>query len=246
MCSPGFAFAMRVSVSCALCTVTPFTVRMMSRGSMPDFGGGAADHELRDHDARLRQVEAPRLDVIDVGGQDADPAAHHATLGEDLAHHAANQVHRDRKADAFHAEVLREHRGVDADELAIDIDQRAARIAHVDGRVGLDEVLEGRDAELSAARRADDALRDGLRKPYGIADGEHDVAEAQPVRVTERHHRHVALQVEFEDREVRVRIAADDSCLGHASVGELCADQVRGGDHVVIGDHVRGAIDDNA
>ena len=51
-----------------------------------------------------------------------------------------------READAFDAEILGQHRGVDADEFAIGIDQRAAGVADVDGRVGLDEVLEGRDA----------------------------------------------------------------------------------------------------
>ena len=172
-------------------------------------------------------------------GHDADPAAHHASLGEDLVHHAAHEVHRDRETDAFHAEILREHRGVDADQLAVGIDQRATGVAHVDGRVGLDEVLEGRDAELAAARRADDALRDRLRQADGIADGEHDVADAQPVGMPERHDRHVVLEVELQHRQIGVRIAADDPRVGHAAIGELGADQVRGGDDVVIRDHVR-------
>ena len=42
----------------------------------------------------------------------------HAAVREDLIHHAAHHVHRDREADALDAEVLRQHRGVDADQLA--------------------------------------------------------------------------------------------------------------------------------
>ena len=83
-------------------------------------------------------------------------------------------------------------------------------------------------------------------RPTGIADGQHDVADAQPVGMAERHHRHVRLQIELQHREVGVRIAADDLRVGDAPVGELGADQVGGGDHVVIGDHVRVAIDDDA
>ncbi len=62
----------------------------------------------------------------------------------------------------------------------------------------------------------------------------------------ERHDGHVGLEVELQHREVRVRIAADDFRVRHAPVGELRADQVRRGDDVMIGDHVRGAIDDHA
>ena len=146
----------------------------------------------------------------------------------------------------FDAQVLGQHRGIDADQLAIGVDQRASGIADVDGRVGLDEVFESRHAQLAAAGGAHDALRDGLRQAHGVADGEHDVADAQPVRMPQRHHRYVRFQIELQHREVGVRIAADDLRVGDAAVGELGADQIGGGDHVVIGDHVRGAIDDDA
>ena len=82
--------------------------------------------------------------------------------------------------------------------------------------------------------------------PDRIADGEHDVADAQPVRMPERHDGYVGLEVELQHREVGVRIAADDFRVGHASVGELRADQVRRRDDVMIGDHVRGVIHDHA
>ena len=40
-----------------------------------------------------------------------------------------------------------------AQQMAIDIDQCATRVARVDRRIGLDEVLEGVDAEVIAAQR---------------------------------------------------------------------------------------------
>ena len=111
-------------------------------------------------------------------GFDAQPAASHAAVREDLVHHAAHHVHRNREADAVGAKVLRQHRGVDADQLALRVDERAAGIAEIDGGIGLDEILEIRDAEPAAAGGADDALRDRLAESERIADRQHDVARA--------------------------------------------------------------------
>ncbi len=93
---------------------------------------------------------------------------------------------------------------------------------------------------------AHDALRDGLRETDRIADGEHDVTDAQPVRVAERHHGEVALEVELQDGEIGFRIPSDDLRLGDPTVGELGADQVGRCDHVVIRDDVSGGVDDHA
>ena len=106
------------------------------------------------------------------------------------------------------------------------IDQRAAGIAEVDGGVGLDEVLEIRDAEAAAARGADDALGHRLAEPERIADGEHHVARAQHVRAAHRHDRRV-VQIHAQYREIGVRIGAYDGRCCDPAVGELHADLVR-------------------
>ena len=72
------------------------------------------------------------------------------------------------------------------------IHERAARVAGVDGRIGLDEVLVALDAERVAAGGADDAHRDGLADAERIADGEHDVADLGLARVAERENGKVA------------------------------------------------------
>ena len=65
---------------------------------------------------------------------------------------------------------------------AAHVDQRAAGIARVDGRVRLDEELVIGDADLGARQRRDDALRHGLADAEGVADGEHEVADLQALR----------------------------------------------------------------
>ena len=106
--------------------------------------------------------------------------------------------------------LLANNGGVDTDEPAFGIHQRAAGIAGVDGRVGLNEILilvETRQA--AAAQRADNAHRHGLADTEGIADGEHNVADFQLVAVAQRDGGQV-FRVNLQHGHVRRRVGADD------------------------------------
>src|SRR5258708_5385001 len=108
--------------------------------------------------------------------------ARHAAALHDLVEHHLGGRYRNGEADAHRAARAREDRGIDADEIARGVDQRAAGIARVDGGIGLDEVLEGVDAQARAPERRDDAAGDRLPDAKWIADGEHHVADAQGYR----------------------------------------------------------------
>ena len=101
----------------------------------------------------LGQVRGQVLD------RHAQPAAHHLAVLEQALHDRPGHVGGDGEADALVAAGAREDRGVDADQLAVHVDQRAARVAGVDRRVGLDEVLVVGDAHVGAALGRDDAHR---------------------------------------------------------------------------------------
>ena len=58
------------------------------------------------------------------------------------------------------------------------VEGRAARIAAVDRRVDLQEVVVRSGADVAAARR-DDAGGDGAAEAERIADGDHPVADAR-------------------------------------------------------------------
>ena len=77
---------------------------------------------------------------------------------------------------AKHSPWPAEHdRGVDADHAAVGVEQRAAGVARVERRVGLDHALDrAARAWLAqrAAERADDAERHGARQAEGRADGD--------------------------------------------------------------------------
>ncbi len=55
-----------------------------------------------------------------------------------LADHRTRKIDRHGKADAQRAAAARDDRRIDADDLAVHIEQRAAGIALVDGGVGLE------------------------------------------------------------------------------------------------------------
>src|SRR5690606_15359233 len=135
------------------------------------------------------RIDAERGDRL--SGQlfriDAKPAASHASVLQNLIHDAAHHVDWDREADAVGPERLRKNRRVDPDELAFRIDERSARISEVDGGIGLDEILEIRDAESPSTGRAHDSLRHGLTQSERIADGEHDISGADLVRSAHGH-----------------------------------------------------------
>ena len=211
----------------------------------PGLLSGAADVQVADDYAALGEAGLHRLLIGDVLGHDADPPADDAAMRDDVAQHAAHHVHGDGEADSLDAQALGDNRGVDADERAARVDERAARVAEVDRRVGLDEVLQRRDAELLAAREADDPMRHGLRQPDRVADGEHDVPDFELVRAPEGRHRQTC-QIDLEDRQIRVGVAADNARVGDPPVGQLHLDRAGIHDHVMVGDDVAALVDDDS
>src|SRR4029078_2845557 len=85
---------------------------------------------------------------VDTGNR----AALDFTVFQEIVHHVAREVARDGEPDSLVAAALAEDGGVDPDQLAARVDERAAGVARIDGRVGLNEVLVRgqRAAERSA------------------------------------------------------------------------------------------------
>ena len=81
---------------------------------------------------------------------------------DELAHHVAREVRRNREADAIAATRGREYLRIDADQFSTQVHERTAGIARIDRRVGLDEVLDAAPAEASTVQARDDARTRGL------------------------------------------------------------------------------------
>ena len=119
----------------------------------------------------------------------------------DFFDHSADEIDRNREPDALGTGVLGKDRSIDANELSIRIDQGATRIALIDCSIGLNEVFEGQQSQYAAACRTDDALCHCFGKAVRIAYGEHNVADPELVRTTERNGGKCA-EVNFQEREV--------------------------------------------
>ena len=92
------------------------------------------------------------------GKRDAEEAAHGRPALEQAADGVAQQVAGQGEADSAVGAGGRGDLHVDADELAMDVDERAAGVAGIDGRVGLQVILEaGAGLGNVAAGGADDA-----------------------------------------------------------------------------------------
>src|SRR5437867_3573997 len=203
-------------------------VHVADQGALlfPDLEGlGQVRRDLLDGHAQPPADDLPDLD---------------AALGDRLGE-------RDRhgEPDAFVTARPGEDRSVDADELPFEVHQRAAGVPRVDGRIGLDEVLIVRDAHIAAPQGADDAHRDGLRKPEGAADRQDDVAHLELVVVAPLEVRQVR-GFDLDDRQIGLRIHADDLGRMFLLVRQIDLDVGGAIDHVVVGHDVAVRIDDHA
>ncbi len=141
-------------------------------------GGRRVRHHLVDEGAVLLVV-AEGLGHFggELGPYDAQLATADFTVFHDLFGQVAHHVGRNGKADTDVAAVGAQDGGVDADQLATQVEQGATRVARVDGRIGLDEVFQVLDVEAAAAERTDDAGGDGLAEAERVADGQRIVTD---------------------------------------------------------------------
>ncbi len=154
-----------------------------------------------------------------------------------MCHDVPRHVDRYGKTDADVAAARGDDGGIDADQLAAQVDQRAAGVAHVDGCVGLDEILVALDAQPAASERADNPGGDRLSEPERVADGHHEVAHAKRIGVSQLH-RGQAVSLHLDYRHVRGRIGAHHLRVEPASIAQGDGNFLGLVDDVIVGDDV--------
>ena len=150
------------------------------------------------------------VDAVDGAGEagaerDADRAARHLVAGADeVVVDRDDGIRGHGESDALVAGGLRIDGGVDADDFAVHVEQRAAGVAGIDGCVGLDEVLElAGDAGLDGAVfGGDNAGGDGLREGEGAADGFNPVADLGLIGVAQLDRGQRRVGVDLDDGEI--------------------------------------------
>ncbi len=209
-----------------------------TRRSRLDAGHFDAPRDAHAHrfDARARQIldDQPR----------AAPA--HRASRDELCHDGARHVDRDGEADPGGLPALGRTHGIDANELAANVDEGATRIAGIDGGVDLHEVLEGFVADARAHGRADDAERGGAFETVRVADGEDDIADTGAIRIAHGDFPQ-AVRLDLHDGDIRTGIRTDDAAGIAPPIRERHLDRFGIRNDVMIGQHeARRRIDHHA
>src|SRR6185437_4643246 len=138
---------------------------------------------------RLRQAEGVGQPLGDVLDHDAELAARHVAAGLQLLPDLHGDVDRYRERHAHVAAAAAVDLRVDADHLALHVEQRAAGVARVDRHVGLDErhVVARQGAPLGA----DDARGGAVLEAERRADRQHPLPDPETLGVADAHRRQV-------------------------------------------------------
>ncbi len=155
-------------------------------------------------------------------------------------------VNGNGKADACGGSARRVNRGVDADYFAVRIDERAAGIAAIDGRVGLDGFVDesGLAGLHGAAESADHASGQRGLKAEGIAYSQNFLSHLQAGGIAEiQKGQRFTFGIDLDQGYVIALIRANYFCGIARLVAEYHFDALRFLDDVKIGEDVAARID---
>src|SRR6266446_4580592 len=213
--------------------------------------GGTARFHVHDHHAvgRAQFFQGNGIGAEVFLEADADGAARHASLRNNLVVNADRGGGGQREADPFIAAAAGDDGGVDAHHFPREIDQRAPGIAGIDCRVGLQESLELMpcSADALAILGADDSGGNRRLQTKWAANRQNPVAHLHAVRVAKLGGRQILVGFNLDHRKVGVFIHAND--LGgvfrlriaaqlHLDLGGLL-------DHVIVGENVAALVHDD-
>src|SRR5207245_10561855 len=146
---------------------------------------------------------------------DAEEGAVNAAVGDKVVGDIFCGVDGNGEADASRGAARRVNRGVDADDFAVRVDERAAGIAAVYGGVRLNGLVNesGLAGLHSAAERADHAGSERGLKAKGIANGENFLADLKQTGIAQRQRDEaLSLGIDFYESDVIALVGADEFC----------------------------------
>ena len=122
---------------------------------------------------------------------------------------------RHGEADPGPGAAARKNHGVHADQASRRVEQRAAGVARIDRRIGLDHVADAHAAGALhfAAERADDAGGHGVVEAEGIANRDHLLADFELLRLVRQLHgnQQVRRSLDPKHRNVLARLDPHDA-----------------------------------
>ena len=138
-------------------------------------------------------------------------------MGNDFVHVMTGKIDRDGKSNPLASATSRQNRSIDSDQLSLGIDQGAAGVSRINGRIGLDEVLIVLDAQMRAAFGADDSHGHRLADAERISNGKHKVAHLHFGGISQRNGWKI-VRVNFEYGDIGLGVCTDDVRLEFALI----------------------------
>ena len=189
--------------------------------------------------ADLVDFEKPRHAPVQRygGARQANEGAPHLAVGEELSDDPFRRVDGGGEADGLRAW---NDGGVHAYDAGAAVEQRPARIARVQRRVGLNDVVDqppGGRPQRTAQRRYH-ARGDAVRIAQRVADGNRDLAHAQACRIAQLRMRQCTARADSQQRKVGVRVFAHQFGAARASVGARDVDGAGTMHHMAVGEHI--------
>ena len=176
-----------------------------------------------------------------IGNPDSQPRPDELTVFDEAIADFTSQIRGDGKADADPDAHGRADHGIHAHDLAVDVDQRAAGIAHVDVGVGLDEILVGQGPHVFdlTALGTDVAEGDAVLEVEGSANGDGELTHPHLIGIGELHRNQARdLFAQLNHRQVGLGIPAADLGLHLATILEDHQNGLGIFDHMVVGQDV--------
>lgn len=180
---------------------------------------------------------------------DADFCAVDSAVSDKFGNDSRDKIHWDGETDSGALSCSAGDGCVDADQSAVQIEQRATGVAWVDRRVDLDDRFD-RPVFLDldrAIQAGDDAGRQCSFQLKRVADREDSHTDFQLVRIAHRDGKqNVVWSVDFDNGDVVGRVVTDDAGFVGLAVVKRDADVASVRDDVPVRDDVAGAVDDRS
>ncbi|MNE01497.1 hypothetical protein D3C80_939370 [compost metagenome] len=162
----------------------------------------------------------------------------------DLAefNHLAGQVFHhitwNRKTDTDVAAVRCQNRGVDTDQLTVQVNQRTAGVTAVNGRIRLDKVFVVFRIQAATAQCRNDTGCHRFTQTKRVTDGDGVIADAQGIGISQLNGRQVFWILNLNQSDVRARVFTHHFGIKFTPIAQLYFDGAGVIYNVVIGDDI--------
>jgi hypothetical protein len=129
---------------------------------------------------------------------------------------------------------------------SVDIDQRAATVAGVDAGIGLNEIFDVRNAQITPLFGRDDTLRHGRSEAERAANCNDNVADLGRVRIGPLHGGQRLIGVDFQYGKVGVGVGSQQRRFELTAVAQVHCDGAGVLDYMIVGDDDATTIHNNA